>query len=173
MISIDVETSGPTPAEHALLSLGACLVDDPATGFYIELQPERPGYTDDALAVSGLDLAELARTGTPADQAMRQFVDWVAEVAGNTRPVFVGHNACFDWMFVAECLHRHLGENPFGHSAIDMKSLFMGVARTTWSRTTLADVARRYGKTVELPHHALADARIQAELFREILAEIG
>ena len=28
-ISVDVETGGATPADYALLSIGACLVDDP------------------------------------------------------------------------------------------------------------------------------------------------
>ncbi len=38
-VSVDVETSGPTPAGYSLLSIGACLVADPGREFYVELQP--------------------------------------------------------------------------------------------------------------------------------------
>ena len=36
-ISVDVETSGPSPTTGSLLSVGACLVDDPERAFYREL----------------------------------------------------------------------------------------------------------------------------------------
>jgi len=35
-VSVDVETSGPIPGEYSLLSIGACLVDQPATSIYLE-----------------------------------------------------------------------------------------------------------------------------------------
>ena len=41
-ISVDVETAGAAPTRHALLSVGACLVDDPGRSFYVELQPTTP-----------------------------------------------------------------------------------------------------------------------------------
>jgi ribonuclease T len=171
LVSVDVEASGPSPAEHALLSIGACLVDDPAEGFYVELRPDRPGVDPAALAVSGLDLDSLAAEGTPAPEAMRAFVAWVDEVAGGTRPVFVALNAPFDWMFVAEALARHVGRNPLGHSALDLKALFMGVAGVSWRGTSLRHMAARYDLDVVLPHHALEDARLQARVARAILAE--
>jgi hypothetical protein len=60
LISIDIESAGPTPREFPMLSIGACPVDDPAQGFYIELQPDAPGADPRALAVGGLAPAELA-----------------------------------------------------------------------------------------------------------------
>jgi len=29
LISVDIEAAGPSPSDYAMLSLGACLVDDP------------------------------------------------------------------------------------------------------------------------------------------------
>jgi hypothetical protein len=37
-ISVDVEASGPIPGEFSMLSLGACLVGQPTTSFYVELK---------------------------------------------------------------------------------------------------------------------------------------
>ena len=39
-ISVDIETAGPVPAKYAILSIGACLVEDPEQTFYVELMPE-------------------------------------------------------------------------------------------------------------------------------------
>ena len=85
--------------------------------------------------------------------------------------MFVAFNAPFDWMFVADYFHRFGVPNPFGHAALDVKALYAGATGERWERTGLANVAAHYGLTVDLPHHALEDALIQAELFRRILAE--
>jgi hypothetical protein len=38
-ISVDVETAGPIPGDYSLLSIGACVVDEPSQTFSCELQP--------------------------------------------------------------------------------------------------------------------------------------
>lgn len=171
-ISVDVETAGPVPAEYPMLALGACPVTDPDLGFYVELQPDRPKADQEAVAVSGLQPERLAREGTPPAQAMADFAAWVEEVAAGSRAVMVALNAPFDWMFVADYLHRHVGRNPLGFSALDLKALYMGVAGVPWTRTSLRAMAGRYGLPHELPHHALEDARLQAAVFRALLAEL-
>jgi DNA polymerase III epsilon subunit-like protein len=168
--SVDVETTGPVPSRHALLSIGACRVDDPTVAFYAELQPDGAEIDPDAVAVSGLSPERLAAEGEPPSAALVRFADWVeASTPPGDRPVFVAFNAPFDWMFVADALHRHVGRNPFGHAALDIKALAMGDGRVAWSETSFAAVAARYGVSAELPHHALEDARHQAALFRAIL----
>ena len=58
---------------------------------------------------------------------MADFAAWVERVTPEgSLPVFVGFNAPFDWMFVNEYFHRHLGRNPFGHVAVDIKAYAMG-----------------------------------------------
>ena len=60
-IMVDVETSGPSPAHHALLSLGACAVDDPESRFYVEMRPEhaRPGWGSPTEPPAGTPLSNL------------------------------------------------------------------------------------------------------------------
>lgn len=171
-LSVDVETSGPVPRIYSLLSLGACLVEDPRLRFYVELQPTTREADPAALAVSGLSLERLAETGLPPEEAIRRFAAWVGEVVPQgSQPVFVAFNAPFDWMFVADCFRRYEVPNPFGHAALDIKALYMGVTGEPWARTSLAHVAARYGLRGDLPHSALEDALLQAELFRRVLAE--
>jgi ribonuclease T len=137
-ISVDVETGGATPADYALLSIGACLVDDPETTFYVELKPEAKRSTQEALEVSKLSLDILETMGEPPGVAMELFADWVGEaVPEGHRPVFVGFNVAFDWMFVADYFERYVGRNPFGHTALDIKSFSMGRLGSTWAGTSM------------------------------------
>jgi DNA polymerase III epsilon subunit-like protein len=174
-ISVDIEAAGPSPSNHAMLSIGACLVDgaDMEQGFYVELQPDREGVLEAAMSVGGFTLDGLRASGTAPAAAMQQFADWVASVtpAGH-RPVLVGFNAAFDWMFVADYFHRYLGRNPFGHSALDIKAFYLGVTGSSWAGTSMNFVAERYGLDITLTHNALDDARDQAALFRAVRAEL-
>jgi DNA polymerase III epsilon subunit-like protein len=171
--SVDVETAGPVPERYDLLSIGACLVDDPEKAFYVELRPARTEADPDALKVSGLSLERLASVGEAPEAALPRFADWVdAAAPEGSRPLFVAFNAPFDWMFLAGALHRYAGRNPFGHAALDVKALAMGALKVPWCETGFDRLAARFGVPTPLPHHALEDARLQAVLFRRILAII-
>lgn len=168
-ISVDVEAAGPHPTDFALLSIGACLVDDPETAFYVELQPVTTAARAEALAVSGLSMERLAAEGVPPAEAMARFAEWIERVtpAGGI-PVLVAFNAPFDWMFVDTYFHRFVGRNPFGHSALDVKAYYMGMTGGDWASTSMRVLSPLYLQGRPLSHNALGDARDQAELFRRM-----
>jgi ribonuclease T len=171
--SVDVETAGPSPGEYALLSIGACTLDTPPATFYLELRPTRTKISAEALAVHGLDPHELATQGVPPEEAMQRFAEWVeSHTPPGMRAVFVGFNAPFDWMFVADYFWRYLGRNPFGHSALDIKSLYLGMKGGCWSDTTYERVVTGMSGTDSLVHNALQDAIDQGQLFRLIYSLI-
>jgi DNA polymerase III epsilon subunit-like protein len=171
-ISVDVETAGPNPANYALLSIGAVKVGGPERSFYIELKPDRDAQTEEAAGVHGLSLAALAQSGAEPADAMQRFADWLRETCGAREPIFVAFNAPFDWMFVNDYFHRYLGRNPFGHRALDIKALFMGLHGVAWGDTSFIQVSAHYGRADGLPHHALEDARLGAELFAAMLTDL-
>jgi ribonuclease T len=173
LISVDVETAGPTPGDYAMISIGACLIDDPDRGFYVELKPDRDAVIESALKVSGLDMAELRAHGTDPQQAMEEFAQWIRDVVPpqTHRAVFVGFNAVFDWMFINEYFVRYGIENPFGHGGIDIKSYYVGMMGSTWEQTSMKHLSPKYLAGRPLSHNALGDARDQAELFRAISAD--
>ncbi len=169
-ISVDVETAGPHPGRFALLSIGACVVTDLDRSLYLELQPDCPAYEPQALEISGLSLETLAEDGIPAEEAMRQFDNWLsANTPPDEKPVFVAFNAAFDWMFINEYFHKYLGHNPFGHSALDIKALYMGITGIGWEETSHNAISQQLGLPPHLEHHALQDALDQAIIFRKIL----
>jgi DNA polymerase III epsilon subunit-like protein len=175
-ISVDVETSGPTPASGSLLAIGACLVDRPEEGIEILVRPDpAQPWDEDAEAVHGLRREVLAREGRDPGEAMELLDAWLARVVPEgARPVFVAFNAPFDWMFVADLAWRHLRRNPFGISALDLKALYLGrhldvVER--WSETSSDHVRARYRTDLPHTHRALDDAREQAAICRRIRDE--
>ncbi|HSO27665.1 MAG TPA: 3'-5' exonuclease [Anaerolineales bacterium] len=170
-ISVDIEAAGPNPHDYALLSIGACAVDNPEQAFYVELQPTTDRLLPQALAVHGLTLEALRTRGLPPGEAMQRFAEWIAETTPpGALPLLVAFNAPFDWMFVADYFHRFLGENPFGHSALDIKAYALGLHGGGWEDTSMARILARYPTGVgALTHNALQDARDQAALFRQML----
>ena len=169
-ISVDVETAGPHPGRFALLSIGACVVSNLDRSLYLELQPDCHAYEQQALEISGLSLETLAEDGIPAEEAMRQFDNWLsANTPPDEKPVFVAFNAAFDWMFINEYFYKYLGHNPFGHSALDIKALYMGATGVGWEETSHNAVSQQLGLPPHLEHHALQDALDQAIIFRKIL----
>lgn len=169
IISVDVETSGSHPSEYALLSIGACTLFRPRQKFYVELIPDREGEDAEAMAVHNLSMADLRRNGQPPAQALRDFANWLEQsIQDDQIPLFMGFNAAFDWMFVNDYFLRYTGSNPFGHSALDIKSFLMGFNRIPWAQTSM-----KYITDDPLRHNALADAEAQADIFLNILKSGG
>jgi len=178
--SLDCEASGPVPPLYNLLSIGATVVREEngqavlGASFYVELQPIFPGFDPRALAVCGLDVERLRREGVEPRAACLRLSQWVREESGRRKPaVFVGHNAVFDWAYVAY-YYAHFGlENPFGYKGIDLKSLAMGALGLAWTETS----KERLQKLLDLPpqdekliHRADYDAHYQALILQAVLA---
>jgi ribonuclease T len=150
------------------------MVCNPQRTFYVELQPVNENFTRRALAVSGLSLEALAERGLPPAEAMTRFERWTREQVPEPRhPILIAFNAPFDWMFVNDYFHRYIGHNPFGHTAIDLKALYMGLTGVSWEETAMSRIAARYLDGRELTHNALQDALDQAEILRKMWAEAG
>ncbi len=181
---VDVETSGPIPGLHNLLSIGVTHVRrlqgqyQPLGDLYVELQPIFPEFDDAAMRVNGLDVARLESEGLSPERGLAQVIDFVATERRSleVRPVFVAHNAPFDWMFFTYYV-GHVGrENPFGYSALDLKALAMGALHLGWEETLLKNVAARVGAEHPDPsrlHHAGEDARQTARVFSAIMNQRG
>lgn len=168
-ISVDVETSGPIPGEFSILSVGACIVGETYKSFYVELKPLNNNFIQRAIEISGLSMKELEQKGMNPKEAMRKFKEWVKKVSGDARPVFVGFNATFDWMFCHWYFMKFLGRDPFGISGLDIKSYYMGMENCTWSDTVKKRVRLKFPPKKKHTHNALDDAIEQAEIFEKML----
>ena len=181
---VDIECNGPVPAEYDMVSLGAVVVAPGPDGrlavgerFYVEIKPQAPRCDPHAARIHGLDQARLAAEGTPRGEAMAQLATWVkAHTRPGTEAVFVGHNAPFDWSFVAYTFHVEGMSNPFGYKGLCTKALSMGVLGIHWLDTSKEVLSERLGLPVEdksQKHRADYDAAYQAEILIGLLARMG
>lgn len=168
-ISVDVEASGPCPPTYSMLSIGACVVGDSGTSFYVELRPISKLAVAEAIKVVGKPLKHFAASGREVKVAMVEFRKWVNAVAHGGSPVFVGFNAAFDWAFINWYFHTYVGGNPFGIGPIDIKSYFMGLKGASWEDTRSSRIPARFKGTAQQTHNALDDARSQSEMFERML----
>jgi DNA polymerase III epsilon subunit-like protein len=171
-ISVDIETSGPIPSEYSLLTIGACNVDDDNQTFTCQIKPISHKADPKALEVTGLSLDTLEREGLRPIEAMQEFNDWIESLVETDNViVFVGFNAAFDWSFINYYFHRYLGRNPFGFTALDIKSFYMGKTGCSWYQTRSSYIANTVQPQLRGDHNALHDAQYQAEIFRLIRDE--
>jgi DNA polymerase III alpha subunit (gram-positive type) len=84
----------------------------------------------------------------------------------------VGHNAVFDWAYIAY-YYAHLGlTNPFGYKGIDSKSLAMGRLGVEWNDTSKEKLSELLELPAEDPsriHRADYDAWYQALILKALL----
>ena len=136
--------------------------------FYAEIKPTAPHVDPGAMAVNGLDIDVLRAHGTPLDEVLDQLTAFVlAHTVSGTRPVFVGHNAPFDWSFVNHAYHAMGKPNPFGHKALDTKALASGVLGLHWfdsNKETLATRLNLPDVEEDRVHRADYDAWYQAHI---------
>lgn len=168
-ISVDIETSGPVPGLFDMLSIGAVPIFGNAT-FHAFIEPHGGMIDDEAMAATGLSYEDLKSEGAPPSAVIATFANWIKEnTPPHATPVFVGFNAAFDWSFINYYFIKYAGKNPFGFTALDIKSFYMGKFSTSWkdTRSSRIDAELNIGRKPD--HNALHDAVYQAELFRRIV----
>ena len=174
-VSTDVETDGPIPGPHSMLSFasaaytpdkqlmstfsanlevlpGACA--DPKTAAWWQTNPEAW-----AACRSNLQDPQLA---------MADYLRWLKSLKGE--PVFVAYPAAFDFMFVYWYLIKFTGESPFSHAALDIKTYAMALLRRPYRESAKRNMPQRWFDDLPHTHVALDDAVAQGALFCNMLA---
>lgn len=174
-VSVDVETDGPIPGPHSMLSLGAAaftrergLIATHAAN--LETLPEATGHPQTMAWWAGQTTAWAAcRTDlqTPVT-AMTRFADWLEGLPG--KPVFAGYPASFDFLFVYWYLHRYAGRSPFSFAALDLKSLALGLLGGEFRGIRKSRMPKDWFGPTAHSHVALDDAIGQGELLLRMLA---
>jgi 3' exoribonuclease, RNase T-like len=176
-VSTDVEADGPIPGPHLMLSFGsaAFTADKVLVGtFTRNLELLEGASAEPKTAAWWAEQPEAwqacRENPVPPSVALRDYVTWLKALPG--RPVFVGYPASYDFLFVYWYLMRFVGESPFSHSALDIKTLAMSALGGDYRAATKRNMPRRWFGATRHQHVALADAIEQGELFCNILAEL-
>lgn len=174
-VSTDVETDGPIPGPHSMLSFGsaAYLADKTLISTFSANLDTLPGATGHAGTMEwwshNPDAWEVCRKDCQQPEtAMASYLTWLKSLPG--RPVFVAYPAGFDFMFVYWYLIRFAGESPFSHSALDMKTFAMALLKTNYHGAAKRNMPREWFDSLPHTHVALDDAIEQGALFCNMLA---
>jgi len=179
---IDIEANGPVPGLYDMVSLGAVVVQ-PTTDeqyligdrFYAELKPVAPRFDARAASIHGLDQTDLAANGLSRLAFCQRLADWVqSQTLHGTEPVFVGHNAPFDWSHVAYLYAEQNLPNPFGYKALCTKSMATGTLGLHWldsNKEILSERLQLVAEDMSQKHRADYDAAYQATILIALLRQ--
>ena len=99
--------------------------------------------------------------------AMGRYLAWLMALPG--KPVFVAYPSAFDFPFVYWYLMEFTGKNPFGYSAIDIKTYAMALLRRPYRACGKKSMPADWFDPAPHTHVALDDAIEQGRLFCNML----
>ncbi len=175
-VSTDIEADGPIPGPHSMLSFAsaAFTADKTLIGTFaanLDTLPDATPHPDTMAwwATQPEAWRACRQDCQPPVQAMAAYVAWLKALPG--KPVFVGYPATYDFMFVYWYLMRFVGESPFSHSGLDIKTYAMARLGTAYRETTKRRMPKRWFDDVPHTHVALDDAIEQGRLFCNMLGD--
>ncbi len=176
-VSTDVETDGPIPGPHSMLSFASAAFrpDKSVVATYsanLSLLEGASGHPSTMAWWKRNPKAweEARRDTRPPSEVMPEYLSWLKGLPGKV--VFVAYPAGFDFTFVYWYLHRFAGESPFSHSALDIKTLAMALLGRPYRESTKRHMPKRWFPDRPHTHVALDDALEQGELFCNMLQEL-
>ena len=169
--SVDIETLGPAPGLHSMISLGAAAFNE--TGDLLDSQQWNllpiPGTEPDPktskfwMAQPPEILQRATENALDPAVAMPLFNAWCRSFPGHK--ICIAWPAAWDYAFVFHYLIRFVGNSPFGHSALDIKSLLFALTGQFRSKKHLPQKVRTELTNRPHTHVAVEDAIEQGEIF--------
>ena len=176
-VSVDVETDGPIPGPHSMLSIGcaAFLADKTMISTFSANLETLPGAEGHPRTMAWWQTQPAAweahrKDCLPPEEAMKKLVTWARALPGV--PIFVAFPVTFDFMFVQWYLFKFAGAAPFAHSGLDIRTMAMTMNNTRWDRSTKEFLPQYWFDPLPHTHVALDDAIEQGTMFCNMLAEL-
>ena len=176
-ISVDVETDGPVPGLHSMLSLGAAAYN--AWGqrigkFSANLETLPDAITDDRTMAWWAGQPEAwnrarERVRDPKTVMEEFHVFALGEGRRAGRPVMVAYPAAFDAMWVTWYLLRFTSGDPFRRRCIDLKTLAMQLLGGGYAAAAKRNMPASWFTGKRHSHVAAEDALEQGQLFVNII----
>ena len=154
-VMVDVEADGPIPGDFSMICFGAVVVTEELDKtFYAHLKPVSQNWIPEALSVSGFTRTQTMSFDDP-EKVMNRFAGWLKEHVKGL-PIFISDNNGFDWQFINWYFWHYTGKNPFGHSSMNLSSLYKGFVKSTSGNF-------RHLRRTRHTHNPVDDAKGNAE----------
>lgn len=172
--STDIETDGPIPGPHSMLSFASVAYSSTGheLGRFTRNLTLLPGAAPDSSTQEfwsrNPEAYQATRTDTMDPKwAVPEYVRWVKSYQD---PVFVGYPASFDFMFMYWYMIRFAGESPFSFSALDIKTAASVVLGLPYRQSTKRHMPKEWFRdATPHTHVALDDAAEQGTLFFSVM----
>ena len=184
LAALDLETTGLIDGYHDIVQVAIVPLDnnlDPLDSppFYMNIKPDHPERADpEAMAVNGLDLAELAME-PDCWQVADYFDEWFERLnlPLHKKLIYLTQNAPFDIPFTKHWLGVQGFEKYFHRRGRDTMFMALGLNdQAVWknravpfSRVGLKALCETLGIPLDNHHDALADCIATAKVYRELL----
>jgi DNA polymerase III alpha subunit (gram-positive type) len=177
-VSTDIETDGRDPGNNSMLSIGsaAYFADKTLISTFSANLETLPDAIGDSETMKWWGTQPEAWAACRKDcvspvVAMKDYLEWLEQLPG--RIIFVAYPLAFDYPFVTYYLRKFTDKNPFGFSAIDIRSYIMGLRGKDYRHSGIEYLPKRFFDDLPHTHVALDDALEQGALFCNLLAEQG
>lgn len=155
-IFVDVEAVGTSPVNGTMTEFG-CVHYPSKKTFHGILYEGTPNPDNPAVPIVG------AMVATQAEVAW-DLINWLKEVCGNDRPVFVSDNPAYDFMWIAGMFDKAVYTNPFGHSGRRISDYYAGL-KNNWKNT---QGWKKYRVTPH-DHNPVNDSMGNVEAFEKLM----
>lgn len=159
LIFVDVEATGASPVNGTMTEFG-CVHEKTLKTFHGILYEGTPDPENPAKPIVGPMVATHAEVSW-------DLINWLKEVCGNDRPIFVSDNPAYDFMWIAGMFDRAVYKNPFGHSGRRISDFWAGLQHNFSDTQSW----KRFRKTPH-DHNPVNDAMGNVEAF-QVLKEMA
>ena len=175
---IDTETTGLYPNYHQTLTVGLLLVDvekdflDILDENHIFIKHPQYNTMAKAMKITGIDLNEQDKIAIPPSKACNQINKFVRKNSLRETPI-VGHNFHFDRGFLSALFDQGESISHLSTEHEDTMWIWRNLQRAghvpSHLRSTLQTLADFFKIDYTRAHDALADCKITAKVYRELL----
>ena len=156
-IFVDVEAAGTSPVNGTMTEFGAVHEKSLKT-FHGVLFEGSPDPKNPAKPIVGKYVAD-------PQTVCLDLLEWLEEVGGKERPVFISDNVAYDWQWISGMFDQAGINNPFGHSGRRISDFWAGLQHNFGE--TQSWKSFRY---TEHDHNPVNDAMGNVEAFQVIKA---
>ena len=184
MAAVDLETTGSRVGYHEIIQVAVQPLNSDLEPvyrpFYMDVAPKYPERADkEATHVHGLNIYKLEQEALPAEKVADMLVEWYEglDLAYGKRLVPLAHNWAFESCFLSDWLgekcknlifHVHPRDSMLYAISVNDRACFLGET-PPFNSVGLGSLCLNLGIVNERPHDALADARAEALLYRQLL----
>lgn len=159
-VVIDIETDGLDENNHTIIELGAIKIEGEEKAEFNHLIYYEKKLPDDIVELTGITESMLKEMGVPLNEALEEFLKFIGD------DILVGYGVDFDIRFINRALEKA--------NLPRLKNVYYDLIRYVKKEKMflrdykLKTVLKGYGILEEVPHRALQDAILIAQLSTKV-----